>query len=111
LVIADAFKIVYKGAPLGVEKEETIKDFVLYQNYPNPFNPSTTISWRMNVAGRVSIKVFDVLGREVKTVIDEVKQPGVYKTEFNGKNLSSGVYYYRISAGDYAQSKGMLLLK
>jgi hypothetical protein len=110
-VVADAFKIIYKGLPLGVEKNEIINDFTLFPNYPNPFNPSTVIKWQMNVSSKVTIKIFDVLGREVKTLFDGVKNPGVYYADFNGQNLASGVYYCRLTAGGLSQTRAMLLLK
>jgi len=110
-VIADAFKIIYKGLPLSVERFETIKDFYLFQNYPNPFNPVTTIKWKMNVTAKVSLKVFDVLGREVKTLFEGERGAGVYAAQFDAQNLSSGVYYYRLTVGENTQTKGMLFLK
>lgn len=111
IAVADAFKLVYTGLPSDVEKTETVSDFALYQNYPNPFNPVTNIKWQMAVGAKVTLKVFDVLGREVKTLVDEEKAAGIYNVQFNGENLASGVYYYRLSAGSFTQAKGMLLLK
>ena len=83
----------------------------LNQNYPNPFNPSTIISYQLPEMSNVSIKVFDVLGRELITLINETQDPGYYHLDFNAKSLSSGIYFYKISSGNYASSKKMILLK
>ena len=85
--------------------------FTLNQNYPNPFNPATTISYTVNKSSLVSIKIYDVLGREIETLVDKYLLPGVYKTEFNAKNLASGVYFYRLQAENYALTKKMVLIK
>ena len=84
---------------------------VLYDNYPNPFNPSTMISYSLREEGRVSIKVYDILGSEVATLINETKPAGTYEVEFNASQLPSGVYIYRMQAGGYMASKKMLLVK
>lgn len=110
-VVADAFKVVYKGLPLSVEKNEVVKDYQLFPNYPNPFNPVTTIKWQMNITAKVTLKIFDVLGREVKTLYEGERGAGVYTVQFDGQNLSSGVYYYSLIVGEHQQTKGMLLLK
>lgn len=88
-------------------------DFRLYQNYPNPFNPNTVISWQIAVGGHVALKVYDLLGREVTTLVDEYKQPGIYYSQFSIRNsqLPSGVYFYQLSAGGNIQTKKMILLK
>ncbi len=90
--------------------------FELFQNFPNPFNPKTKIKFSLPKEGftggmDVSIKVYDILGREVAVLVNEKLYPGTYETEFEGINLSSGVYFCRISAGDFSQSKKMVLLK
>jgi spore germination protein YaaH len=85
--------------------------FKLYQNYPNPFNLSTIISWQLAVSSFVNLKIYDLLGREVATLVDEYKPAGVYVETLHATSLPSGVYFYRISAGDYVQTKKMLLLK
>ncbi|MFI5238048.1 MAG: T9SS type A sorting domain-containing protein, partial [Ignavibacteriales bacterium] len=91
------------------------EDFVLYQNYPNPFNPSTTISWQSPVSSRLTLKVFDVLGNEVATLIDEYNLAGRYEIEFRPessiKNLSSGVYFYQLKIGNYIETRKMILMK
>ncbi len=83
----------------------------LSQNYPNPFNPSTEIEFAIPKAGLVKIVVYDILGREVKTLVNETKQAGEYKIYFNASSLASGVYFYRINANDFTQTKKMLLIK
>ena len=81
------------------------------QNYPNPFNPATTISYQLPKNGQVTIKVYDMLGREVKTLVNENKPAGSYNVSFDAGSLSSGVYIYRIVAGDYTAAKKMTLVK
>jgi len=85
--------------------------FVLYQNYPNPFNSSTVISYQLPVSGDITLKVYDLLGREVATLVYEYKPAGKYQTEFNSATLSSGVYFYQLRAGEYMVVKKMLLIK
>jgi hypothetical protein len=101
---------------IEVEVDFTPTEFVLYQNYPNPFNPNTVISYQLPVTSSVTLKVYDILGNEVATLVNEEKQPGVYEVEFNnhsdeGQNLSSGIYIYKLTAGDFISIKKMLLLK
>ncbi len=85
--------------------------YSLEQNYPNPFNPVTRINFDIPKQGLVTMKVFDVLGREVKTLVNEVKAPGVYSVDFNGTELSSGVYFYRLESNGFTDIKKMLLIK
>jgi hypothetical protein len=85
--------------------------FSLSQNYPNPFNPTTTIQFNMPKAGNVEIKVFDILGREVATLVNEFKPVGVHSVNFNASNLSSGVYFYTMKSADFTITKKMLLVK
>lgn len=85
--------------------------FALKQNYPNPFNPSTTISWHSPVGGHHVIKVFDILGNEIKTLVNEYKPAGSYEVEFNASGLSSGVYFYQIKSDSFIQTKKMVLLR
>jgi len=87
------------------------KNFELFQNYPNPFNPSTTISFSIPTGSFVKLKVFDITGREIKVLISEYKQSGTYEVMFDGGNLSSGVYYYKLEAGNYFEIKKMVLIK
>ena len=85
--------------------------YTLYQNYPNPFNPSTIISYSIPKSSMVTIKVYDVLGREIETLVNEQKIPGNYNITFNAGKLASGVYLYRIQAGNFWETKKMMLLK
>jgi hypothetical protein len=84
--------------------------FVLEQNYPNPFNPSTKINWQSPVAGHQTLKVYDVLGNEVATLVDEFRNAGIYEVDFDATNYQ-GVYFYQLKAGDYINTKKMILLK
>ena len=86
-------------------------DFSLSQNYPNPFNPSTTINYSIPNASRVTLTVYDVTGRQVATLVDEVKEAGNYSHNFNASGLASGVYYYKVVAGKFTESRKMLLVK
>jgi photosystem II stability/assembly factor-like uncharacterized protein len=98
---------------VGVEDEEMPTEFNLEQNFPNPFNPSTNIQYKIPVASHVTLKVFDILGNEVATLVDEYQQPGGYNSKFSIKNsqLSSGVYFYKIFSGDYTSTKKFILIK
>lgn len=93
------------------DEEDLKKDFSLSQNYPNPFNPTTSIEYQVASSEMVSLKVYDVLGREIKTLINEQKAPGNYSIAFDASNLSSGVYFYILEAGDVRLSKKMMLIK
>lgn len=86
-------------------------DFVLSQNYPNPCNPSTIISYDLPVNAQVTLKVFDVLGREIQTLVNELQSAGNHSVTFNASNLPSGVYFYRLQAGTFSQTMKLLLLK
>jgi len=99
--------------PLSVKEENGIiaSNYSLSQNYPNPFNPSTSIRFSIPVSGQVSLKIFDVLGREVKTLLNEEKHAGTYTVSFDMRNLSSGIYFYRLQAGNFMESKKMILMK
>ena len=85
--------------------------FSLLQNYPNPFNPSTNIRYDIPKNGFVKLVVFDILGREIETLVNEKQNAGTYEVTFNGSNLSSGIYFYTLSAGDYKETKKLVLLK
>lgn len=91
--------------------EEKITENKLYNNYPNPFNPSTIISYTIKTEGRVSIKIYDTLGKEVATLVDEIKPAGNYEVEFNGRELPSGVYIYKMQSAEYLSTNKMLLVK
>jgi hypothetical protein len=88
-------------------------EFQLQQNYPNPFNPETVISYQIASAGYVSLKIYNSLGQEVATIVNEYQLPGVYNKMFSaeGKQLPSGVYYYSLRSGNYSSTKKMILIK
>ncbi len=86
-------------------------EYSLSQNYPNPFNPSTVISYQLSVNSYVTLKVYDVIGREVATLVNERQEAGTYQTTFNAKGLSSGLYFYQLKAGNFVEIKKMLLTK
>jgi len=109
------------GSPVNVEDELTFQRpiaFHLLQNYPNPFNPSTKISWQSLVGSYQTLKVYDVLGNEIVTLVDDFKPAGSYEINFNAGGLSSGIYFYRIAihsdkltAGSFVETKKMILLR
>jgi hypothetical protein len=90
--------------------------YQLEQNYPNPFNPSTTIRYELRAAAHVLLKIYDILGREVKTLVNEQNSPGTFQVVWNGENafgnrVASGVYFYQLKAGTFAETKKLLLLR
>jgi hypothetical protein len=95
------------------EMEENLipTEFVLYQNYPNPFNPNTKISWQFPVVSWQILKIYDILGNEVATLVNEYRNAGNYVVEFDASNLSSGIYFYKLQTGTFIQTKKMILLK
>lgn len=93
------------------EHTNSPNDFILYQNYPNPFNPSTKIGFRISDFGFVSIKIYDALGKEVSTLVNEEKSQGEYEVSFDAVGLPSGIYFYSLNAGSFTETKKMLLLK
>ena len=117
--------VILKTTTGGItfEQESTVDipaNIKLFQNYPNPFNPSTTIKfeipnsengkWKIE-NGVVTLKVYDVLGKEIETLVNENLKPGTYEVKFDGSKLSSGMYFYTLTAGDYKETKKLILLK
>lgn len=96
---------------IGYKGSFAVTEYALEQNYPNPFNPTTTISYAIPQDGMVTLKIYDALGREVKTLVNEFKQTGRYTTEFDASTLSSGVYIYKLASDKYSSVKKMLLVK
>jgi hypothetical protein len=97
----------------GVDDRTAVpKQYSLYQNYPNPFNPSTLIRYQLPVKSKVTLRIFNVLGEEVKTLMNgEVQEAGIESVSFNADALPSGVYFYRLQAGTFLDVKKMLLVK
>ncbi len=95
----------------GQVGSEIPKDFSLGQNYPNPFNPSTTIKFSLPKSEYVSVKVYDMKGSLVKVLVNEKFAAGSFEVSFGAEGLSSGVYYYRMEAGSYSETKRMMYLK
>ncbi len=104
----------FVGFLTDVETNEMIPDnYLLSQNYPNPFNPNTIINYAIPTgnASFVQLKIYDVLGREIRTLVNEIKSPGSYEVNFDASDLSTGIYFYTISAGNFVQTKKMILMK
>lgn len=99
------------AAVLQPDANKLPRNFALRQNYPNPFNPTTTISYKFPAVSYVTLIVYDVLGKKVRTLVNERQSAGTYTVTFDGSGLSSGVYFYRLSAGSYAQSEKLVLIK
>ena len=97
--------------PTAISEGELPVAFALKQNYPNPFNPSTTISYQLGTQSHVTLKVFDFLGREVAMLVNSVELPGYKSVNFYANNLASGVYYYRLQAGNIIETKKLVLLR
>jgi hypothetical protein len=104
-----------KWIPWKIGSEETFKsnriNFALFQNYPNPFNPSTNISYSIPRNGLVTIKVYDILGKEVAVLVNEAKEAGIYSSTFNASELPSGIYFYTLTSGNFTATKKLILLK
>jgi len=96
---------------VGIDKDLTPKDFTLNQNYPNPFNPITQIQYEMKSAGQVNMELFDIRGAKVRTLINENKPEGSYKFAFDGSQLSSGVYFYSMTANGITKTRKLVLMK
>jgi hypothetical protein len=101
----------YTFTPTGVEDEVAPTGFALSQNYPNPFNPTTSINFTVAQRSNVTLKVYDMLGREVASLVNEVKDQGSYNVNFDAAKLASGTYVYKLTAGNFVETKKMVLLK
>ncbi|OGU84981.1 MAG: hypothetical protein A2W11_14000 [Ignavibacteria bacterium RBG_16_35_7] len=104
-------KVISVVQPTGVNDQISVNSFELRQNYPNPFNPSTTISWQSAVGSQQTLNIFDVLGNEVASLINEWKEVGNHSVDLNASGLASGIYYYKLSAGNFTSTKKMILLR
>ena len=109
--VATPFWLLNGDDHVGINTNEKPKTYSLQQNYPNPFNPITNIRYSVKDQKFVTLKIYDILGREVKTLVNEVKTPGEYLVQFDGSELASGIYFYRIVAGNYIAVKRMVLIK
>ena len=96
---------------VGNNNSQIVNDYKLFQNYPNPFNPSTHLEFGISDLGFVSLKVFDALGKEVAVLVNENKNPGRYKVDFDGSRLASGIYFYKLSTDGFSETKSMILMK
>ena len=99
---------------LLLKRKEVVEmptEFLLYQNYPNPFNPTTKISWQSPIGSWQTLKIYDLLGNEIATLVDEYKPSGKYEVEFNASNLPSGVYFYTLISNNFMATKKLVLLK
>jgi len=104
--------LIASTEPSAVDEQvNLVNNFKLLQNYPNPFNPTTRIFYVISRTTNVNLKVYNITGNEVATLVNEVKGPGIYNAEFNGKNLSSGVYFYKLTAEKYSAVRKMILLR
>ena len=111
--LLDNQNIIAKRAinQISFKSAAVIKEYALAQNYPNPFNPTTTITYQLPKSGSVTLKIFDILGNEVKTLVNEQKEMGRYTVQFDASSLASGMYVYQLRANDYTSTKKMMLLK
>ncbi|MBA4250663.1 MAG: hypothetical protein C0425_10325 [Chlorobiaceae bacterium] len=96
---------------IDFSNNEVPNRYFLYQNYPNPFNPITKVKFTIPNSGIVQIKIYDILGKEIITLLNEYKTTGSYDVEFNASSLPSGVYFYRMISGNYSETKKMILLR
>jgi len=98
---------------VGIEEElvNIPKNFIMMQNYPNPFNPTTSIQYAISSRQFVSLKVYDVLGNEIETLVNEEKPVGTYEMTWSAEQLPSGVYFYQLRAGNYSETKKMVLIR
>lgn len=97
--------------PVANEFNHSVEEFILYQNYPNPFNPITTIKYQIPNSGNILLKIYDILGNEVASLVDGYKERGKYEIEFDAISLASGVYFYKLQADEFISVKKMVLLK
>ena len=114
IMLGDAFAVArYTGTATSVINEPygIPTEFELSQNYPNPFNPSTIIEYTLPMESHVNIKVYDIIGREIATLVNEEKTPGTYSVNFNASKFASGFYLYRMQAGSFVETKKLILMK
>jgi hypothetical protein len=111
-VAIDRAYVIDTSGTTGVNSSTSLlKDYNLFQNYPNPFNPSTIIQYQLPANGMATIKVFDVLGREIITLVNGYKAHGIYTISFDAKKLTSGIYFYQLRSGNFISTKKMIVMK
>lgn len=93
------------------DENNPLEEFILNQNYPNPFNPATIIKWQSTIGSHQTLKVYNLLGKEVATLVNEYRPAGIYEIEFVAKELTSGIYFYKLQADNYIATRKMILLK
>ena len=93
------------------ETDEILTEYIMTQNYPNPFNPTTTIEYTIPTKGLVELRVCDILGREVATIVNQEQLPGKHKVNFDAGSYASGVYFYQLKTSSFIKSRKMVLLK
>ena len=100
------------GIVTSLTKEKTLpSEYILSQNYPNPFNPVTTVAYQLPVSGRVSLIVYDLLGAKVATLVNSVQSAGIHSVRWNAANVASGIYFYRLRAGSFTQTRKLVVIK
>jgi hypothetical protein len=113
-IYLDNIKLVnYTLAPTGINSvsSELPNEYSLGQNYPNPFNPSTNIAFQLPDAGNVSLKLYDILGKELMTLVDEYRAPGSYEVRLDASDLPGGMYFYKLTSGGFSETRKMILIK
>jgi hypothetical protein len=110
---ASAWQLYYNNFVIGIQNisTEIPSSFSLSQNYPNPFNPVTRIKYSLPEDGQVTLKIYDLLGKEIAVLVNENLRPGTYEVTFNAERLSSGIYFYRLSSGNYSETRRMVFIK
>jgi hypothetical protein len=108
---SDASFSIVPPSDVEIVNSDVPEDYSISQNYPNPFNPSTEIEFNLPESGLTTLKVFDILGKEITTLVNEQMQAGNYKLTFDASNLPSGIYFYSLHANDFVSTKKMVLLK
>lgn len=104
-------RLLSESTGINFISSEIPSNYSLFQNYPNPFNPSTNIKYQISKNSFVILKVYDLLGREISTLVNELQKAGVYEIQFSNSGLTSGIYFYRMQAGNYSETKKMVYIK
>ncbi|MEO6694213.1 MAG: T9SS type A sorting domain-containing protein, partial [Ignavibacteria bacterium] len=104
-------KLMEVPVSINNTSSNVLNNYELFQNYPNPFNPITVIKYKIQKDNFISLKIFDVSGKEIITLVNEKQSSGIYKIDFNASDLPSGIYFYTLKAGDYSHTKTMIFLK